>query len=126
MTTTRTPIRRPPRGRFSDAALDTFLALRHVIENRPCTCRPVDGWKRGPPCSACLEYQELHGQLANLWPGVRPWDWPIVERPEGSGPARRWRPDEEAVKRWFEIEAACAERERERERAAAEPPAPVA
>jgi hypothetical protein len=116
--TRRAPINRPPRGRFSDAALDAFLALRHVIENKPCTCRPVD---RRHTCPACLEYQELHGQLADLWPGVRPWDWPIVERPEGLGPARRWRPDEEAVRRWHEIAAAVAERERER---AAEPTSP--
>jgi hypothetical protein len=131
MTTIRIPISRPLRGRFSDAALDVFLALRHLIETKPCTCPPVDWehkwWVQGPPCPACLEYQELHGRLANLWPGVKPWWWPIVERPdkrcpypEGSGQAKQWKPDEEAQQRWREIAAAVTERERER--GAAPPP----
>jgi hypothetical protein len=130
MTTTRTPIRRPLRGRFTDEMLDLFEAMRHLGETKPCTCPPVDWehkwWVQGPPCPACREYRELHGQLANLWPGVKPWWWPIIQAPdtrcpypEGAGQAKRWQPDEEAQQRWREIEAAAAERDRER--GAAEP-----
>jgi hypothetical protein len=112
MSTKRIPIHRPPRGRFSDEMLDLFLALQWRQEE--CHCGPR-------ACFGCEAWCDLHGRLANLWPRVRPWWWPIVEHPDA-----RHRPGSieeelgmEAQARWREIEAACAERERER--AAAEP-----
>jgi hypothetical protein len=113
--TRRTPIYRPPRGRFSDEMLDLFITMQRL--QQACQCGPR-------ACFGCEEWRELHGRLANLWPRTRPWFWPIVEHPDA-----RYRPGTveeelctEAQARWREIEAACAERERER---AAEPP-PVA
>jgi hypothetical protein len=115
MTTIRTPIRRQLRGRFTDEMLDLFIAMQRRQE--ACGCGPR-------ACFGCEEWCELHGRLANLWPGTRPWFWPIVEHPDA-----RYRPGAveeelraEAAARWVEIEAAVAERERERERGAAELP----
>jgi hypothetical protein len=109
MTTNRTPIRRPPFVRFSDEMLDLFLAMQR--RQQECQCGPG-------ACFRCEEWSDLHARLFYLWPGVRPWFWPIVESPNvrcpfpaGSESAKRWRPDEEAVARWREIEAAVAERE---------------
>jgi hypothetical protein len=122
MTTNRTPIRRPPFVRFTDEILDLFLAMKECR----CTCPPTDWdgayWKAVTNmCAGCERMWELHGQLFQLWPGVRPWWWPIVLNPDtpcpfpaGSKSAEAWRPDEEAIARWREIEAAVAERERTR------------
>jgi hypothetical protein len=118
MTTIRTPIRRPPFGRFSDEMMDIFIAMRQRQEE--CGCGPG-------ACFGCTEWNDLHGRLFHLWPHLRPWFWPIVESPgvrcpfpAGSKSAETWRPDEEAIARWRELEAAVAERERMR---GAAPPA---
>jgi hypothetical protein len=110
--TRRTPIARPLRGRFSDEMLDLFLAMQRRQE--ACRCGPR-------ACFGCEEWCELHGRLANLWPGVRPWFWPIVEHPDARYRAGTVEQElcTEAQARWREIEAASAGRERER--AAAEP-----
>jgi hypothetical protein len=129
MTTIRTPIRRPPFVRFSDEMLDIFIAMKECN----CTCPPTDWggayWEAVTNrCAGCEAWWDLHARLFHLWPGVRPWFWPIVESPnvrcpfpDGSESAKAWRPDEEAQARWRDIEAAVAERERMR--GAAEPPA---
>jgi hypothetical protein len=107
MTTIRTPIRRQLRGRFTDEMLDLFLAMQR--RQRECRCGPA-------ACFGCEEWNDLHGRLANLWPGVRPWFWPVVEHPDARHRAGSVEEElgTEAVVRWREIEAACAERERER------------
>jgi hypothetical protein len=107
MTTLRTPIRRLLRGRFTDEMLDLFIAMQRRQE--ACGCGPR-------ACFGCEEWRDIHGRLANLWPRVRPWWWPIVEHPDASHRAGSIEEElgTEAQARWREIEAACAERERER------------
>jgi hypothetical protein len=113
MTTTRIPIKRPARGRFTDEALDLFLAMQRCQQR--CGCGPGS-------CFRCEEWSDLHRRLFELWPGrPRPWWWPVIEHPDvrfvGASDKEF---GAEAQQRWRDIEAAAAERERER--GATEPP----
>jgi len=124
----RTPLSRPQRRRFSLEALAVFRKLRRV---RGCTCPPIDWegkyWERGEPCAACRRYKELHSQLFHAWPDVRPWYWPIVERPDAPSPypsnhggnAKWHEMHREAAARWVTIETALVEHDRRRSAARA-------
>src|SRR5262245_37240771 len=119
MTTKRTPLRRPPRTRFSPEAFSLFRRIQRV---GPCTCPPTDWageyWgSSAHECPACKQWWELHGELWRCWPSVRPWFWPIVRHPdarcpypEGHANIAEWqRKHDEAAARWREIETAMSE-----------------
>jgi hypothetical protein len=106
--------RDPPTPQFTAEAVDTFLAMKEIV----CTCTPRDWagryWEH-TPCAGCEKWWALHSRLVDLWPGAKPWWWPIVEDPDSVNPyppdspvGRGWKPDAEAVARWRVIEAASA------------------
>ena len=116
MTTKRIPIARPRRAQIVPEALDIFDAMTKL----KCTCPPVDfeGADR-EECPGCELWSRLHSQLAGLLPGIKPWDWPVIENPqaecpypEGSYAATHWRPNEKGQQRWRELDAALAERKK--------------
>jgi hypothetical protein len=129
VTVNRTPISRPARPRFSDAALDLLAKMKRVR----CTCPPFEidwrgeYWKRSPepPCWGCQQWDELHSQLCDHWPGYRPWFWPVVADPEAPCPYPEWHAEradwmqrnQQAIERWLAIDAALRERARARRRA---------
>jgi hypothetical protein len=128
VTVNRTPISRPARPRFSDAALDLLAKMKRVR----CTCPPFEidwrgeYWKRSPepPCWGCQQWDELHKQLCDHWPGYRPWFWPVVADPEAPCPYPEWHAEradwmqrnQQAIERWLAIDAALRERARARRR----------
>jgi hypothetical protein len=112
MTTKRIPIARPRRAQIVPEALDIFDEMKQL----KCTCPEGED---GEECPGCELWSRLHSQLAGLLPGIKPWDWPVIENPQaecpypaGSYAAARWRPNEKGQARWLELEAALAERKK--------------
>ena len=105
MATKRTPIGRPPLGRFSSAALDAFRELQKLGEAK-CTCT-IARKRYGKLCAACRKWSEqrwiLHRAL-----GLMPWQRTIDERPSNvvSISAADLRPDPEAQARYRALLAA--------------------
>jgi hypothetical protein len=112
MSTKRIPIHRPIRAQIPPDALDLFREMKNV----KCTFPPIDWkgryWERHE-CPGCERLWSLHSRLAQLMPGIRPWNWPVIQSPraqcpypEGSNAAAGWRANEAAQARWSELEVA--------------------
>lgn len=120
MTTTRTPIGRPPKARITPAAIAAFKKMLELEE--ACSCAPINWekyWER-ERCAACKQWWEQHSVL---WRELKlpPWIWPAYEHPgavtpypEGSHAAKSWQPDLKGQER-YRLLCVAAELEEEEE-----------
>jgi len=85
MSTKRIPIHRPIRAQIPPDALDLFREMKNV----KCTFPPIDWkgryWERHE-CPGCERLWSLHSRLAQLMPGIRPWNWPVIQSPRAQCP----------------------------------------
>jgi hypothetical protein len=103
--------------RSAQEAQDAAQAFRAWIASG-LLARPSDTFKNPEG-----EWERLHDALFHIWPGRRPWYFPVVERPDTPCP---YAYNDAAAKiyaaaqdRWREIEASLAERDGHPRRATA-------
>jgi hypothetical protein len=116
MTTTRTPIGRPPITQITPKAIAAFREMQK-LEPR-CTCPPIDWdgkyWQQHDDCAACKQWRGQNSVLCDEL-HLAPWQWPAYQRPdavapfpEGSPAAKSWKPDLEGQERYRALERAAA------------------
>jgi hypothetical protein len=82
--TRRTPIARRTAVRITPRAAEIFVREMEPRRKR-CTCERAtkERWTGLRQCEPCREWWIWHNKLADEFPGLVPWHWPLTVSPQG-------------------------------------------